>query len=46
MLIAALIQQPEQDEPGSVEYNYQVWRQQRNEQVINDTRTQADVAGE
>ena len=39
-------QQPEPDEPGSVEYNYQVWRQQRNEQVINDTRAQAEDAGE
>ncbi len=39
-------QQPEPDEPGSVEYSYQVWRQQRNENVINETRTQAEVAGE
>ncbi|KAI0348333.1 hypothetical protein BDW22DRAFT_1350515 [Trametopsis cervina] len=38
------MRQPEPDEPGSVEYNYQVWRQQRNEQVINETSEQADVA--
>ncbi|KAI0814821.1 hypothetical protein BC629DRAFT_1467282 [Irpex lacteus] len=38
------MRQPEPDEPGSVEYNYQVWRQQRNEQVISETRAQADVA--
>ncbi|KAJ3557772.1 hypothetical protein NM688_g1286 [Phlebia brevispora] len=39
------MRQPEPDEPGSVEYNYQVWRQQRNEQAINDTRAQAEDAG-
>ena len=38
-------QQPEPDEPGSVEYNYQVWRQSRNEQVILDTSAQAEDAG-
>ncbi|THH01214.1 hypothetical protein EW026_g1443 [Hermanssonia centrifuga] len=38
------MRQPEPDEPGSVEYSYQVWRQQRNENVINETRTQAEVA--
>ncbi|KAI0714649.1 hypothetical protein C8Q76DRAFT_795507 [Earliella scabrosa] len=31
------MRQPEVDEPGSVQYNYQVWRQQRNEQVIEAT---------
>ncbi|KAI8980557.1 hypothetical protein BD414DRAFT_492558 [Trametes punicea] len=35
------MRQPEADEPGSVQYNYQVWRQQRNEQVIEDTHKQA-----
>ncbi|EKM61656.1 uncharacterized protein PHACADRAFT_248390 [Phanerochaete carnosa HHB-10118-sp] len=38
------MRQPEPDEPGSMEYNYQVWRQQRNENIINETRAQADVA--
>ena len=38
-------QQTEADEPGSVQYNYQVWRQQRNENVIKDTQTQAPIAG-
>ncbi|KAH9948210.1 hypothetical protein B0H21DRAFT_890681 [Amylocystis lapponica] len=38
------MRQPEADEPGSVQYNYQVWRQQRNEQVIATTRAQAEVA--
>ena len=32
-------------EPGSVQYNYQVWRQQRNDNVIKDTQTQAPIAG-
>ncbi|OBZ68569.1 WD repeat-containing protein mip1 [Grifola frondosa] len=38
------MRQPEADEPGSVQYNYQVWRQQRNEQVIGETQRQAEVA--
>lgn len=38
------MRQPEPDEPGSVDYNHQVWRQQRNENIINETRAQADVA--
>jgi regulator-associated protein of mTOR len=40
-----VLQQAEPDEPGSVQYNYQVWRQQRNEQINNETQTQAAVAG-
>ena len=28
-----------------MEYNYQVWRQSRNEQVILDTSAQAEDAG-
>lgn len=32
------------DEPGSTQYNYQIWRQQRNEQTDNETRSQAEVA--
>ncbi|KAG6849018.1 hypothetical protein H0H93_011963, partial [Arthromyces matolae] len=31
------MRQAEPDEPGSVQYNYQVWRQQRNEQVQQET---------
>ncbi|KAK2464771.1 hypothetical protein APHAL10511_003189 [Amanita phalloides] len=38
------MRQAEADEPGSVQYNYQVWRQQRNEQVISDTQAQAPLA--
>lgn len=37
-------QQPEVDEPGSVQYNYQVWRQQQNEHVVEDTEKQAREA--
>ena len=39
-------QQPEVDEPGSVQYNYQVWRQQQNEHVVEDTEKQAREARE
>ncbi|TFY55214.1 hypothetical protein EVJ58_g8388 [Rhodofomes roseus] len=38
------MRQPEADEPGSVQYNYQLWRQQRNEQVLSTTRTQGEIA--
>ncbi|RDX50537.1 hypothetical protein OH76DRAFT_1512681 [Lentinus brumalis] len=38
------MRQPEVDEPGSVQYNYQVWRQQRNEQVYEATEKQAREA--
>ncbi|KIK63862.1 hypothetical protein GYMLUDRAFT_40943 [Collybiopsis luxurians FD-317 M1] len=38
------MRQAEADEPGSIQYNYQIWRQQRNEQVENETRSQAEVA--
>ncbi|KAG1848524.1 hypothetical protein DFJ58DRAFT_796171 [Suillus subalutaceus] len=38
------MRQTEADEPGSVQYNYQVWRQQRNEQVITETQRQSIVA--
>uniref|UniRef100_D8PM15 Raptor N-terminal CASPase-like domain-containing protein n=1 Tax=Schizophyllum commune (strain H4-8 / FGSC 9210) TaxID=578458 RepID=D8PM15_SCHCM len=34
----------EADEPGSIEYNYQVWRQQRNEIVNVETEHQAPIA--
>ncbi|THH30240.1 hypothetical protein EUX98_g3964 [Antrodiella citrinella] len=38
------MRQPEADEPGSDQYNYQVWRQKRNEQIIAETESQAKVA--
>ena len=38
------MQQAEADEPGSIEYNYQVWRQQRNEIVNVETEHQAPIA--
>ncbi|KAJ8501646.1 hypothetical protein ONZ45_g12060 [Pleurotus djamor] len=38
------MRQTEADEPGSVQYNYQVWRQQRNESVIDETSKQAEHA--
>ncbi|KAI0042582.1 hypothetical protein FA95DRAFT_1564189 [Auriscalpium vulgare] len=40
------MRQAEADEPGSLEYNYQAWRQQRNEQVLAETRAHAEVAEE
>ncbi|KAG6812628.1 hypothetical protein H0H92_001711 [Tricholoma furcatifolium] len=38
------MRQAEPDEPGSVQYNYQVWRQQRNEQIQVDTSRQSAPA--
>ncbi|KAH7886310.1 hypothetical protein F5I97DRAFT_1879356 [Phlebopus sp. FC_14] len=38
------MRQAEADEPGSIQYNYQVWRQQRNEQVLAETQSQILVA--
>lgn len=38
-------QQAEADEPGSVQYNYQIWRQQRVDQVLQETQAQAHLAG-
>ncbi|KAJ3493649.1 hypothetical protein NLJ89_g10966 [Agrocybe chaxingu] len=38
------MRQTEADEPGSVQYNYQVWRQMRNEQVIKETQAQSLVS--
>ncbi|KDR78409.1 hypothetical protein GALMADRAFT_245577 [Galerina marginata CBS 339.88] len=38
------MRQTEADEPGSVQYNYQVWRQLRNDQVIKETDAQAPLA--
>lgn len=42
----SVLQQAEADEPGSVQYNYQVWRQQRNGRVISEIETQIEVARE
>lgn len=38
------MRQAEADEPGSVEYNYQVWRQQRNEQLITEAQPKTTQA--
>lgn len=38
------MRQPESQEPGSVHYNEQMWRQQRNEKVLQETQAQAEVA--
>jgi len=38
------MRQTEADEPGSIQYNYQVWRQQRNEQVDGRTKIQSEAA--
>ncbi|KAF5351586.1 hypothetical protein D9758_007263 [Tetrapyrgos nigripes] len=40
------MRQTEADEPGSIQYDYQVWRQQRNEQVESEVRTQVDIASQ
>ncbi|KAJ3722358.1 raptor N-terminal caspase like domain-containing protein [Lentinula raphanica] len=41
-----IVSVPKTDEPGSVQYNYQTRRQQRNEQVDTETRSQAEVASD
>ncbi|KAF7302526.1 WD-REPEATS-REGION domain-containing protein [Mycena chlorophos] len=38
------MRQAEADEPGSIQFNYQMWRQQRNETVIEETARQVDLA--
>ncbi|PPQ79360.1 hypothetical protein CVT25_002630 [Psilocybe cyanescens] len=38
------MRQTEADEPGSIQYNYQVWRQLRNDQVTKETDAQAPLA--
>ncbi|KAK0233895.1 raptor N-terminal caspase like domain-containing protein [Armillaria fumosa] len=38
------MRQTEADEPGSIQYNHQVWRQRRNEKVDVETRSQAEIA--
>lgn len=35
----------EAEEPGSLEYNKRLWRRTRNEQIINETQPQKDIAG-
>ncbi|KAI0321261.1 hypothetical protein OF83DRAFT_1100511 [Amylostereum chailletii] len=38
------MRQSEADESGSVEYNYQTWRQQRNEKTTAETQAQGEIA--
>lgn len=38
------MRQPEAHEPGSVQYNQQMWRQQRNEKILQDSFGQAELA--
>jgi regulator-associated protein of mTOR len=40
------MRQSEADEPGSVQYNHQVWRQQQSERIMADTEYQVQEAGE
>lgn len=40
------MRQPEAQEPGSVQYNEQMWRQQRNEKMEKETVAQAELASE
>lgn len=40
------MRQPEAEEPGSIQYNEQMWRQQRNEGIIQETQAQIDIARE
>ena len=39
------LKQTEADEPGSVQYNYQVWKRERNDHVSRDTSAQAPITG-
>ncbi|KAJ7292684.1 hypothetical protein C8J57DRAFT_1160952 [Mycena rebaudengoi] len=38
------MRQAEADEPGSIQFNYQLWRQTRNETVIDETQQQVELA--
>ncbi|KAF7347293.1 Target of rapamycin complex 1 subunit mip1 [Mycena venus] len=38
------MRQAEADEPGSIQFNYQLWRQQRNETVIDETQQHIEIA--
>ncbi|KAJ7082524.1 hypothetical protein C8R43DRAFT_1052351 [Mycena crocata] len=38
------MRQAEADEPGSIQFNYQVWRQNRNENVLDETGRQSEIA--
>ena len=40
-----IFQQVESHEPGSTTYNEQLWRRSRNEKIIGETQTQAEIAG-
>jgi len=42
--LTVVVKQTEADEAGSIQYNYQVWRQQRNDQVLTVTESQSEVA--
>lgn len=35
----------ESHEPGSTTYNAQLWRRSRNEKIVGETQTQAEIAG-
>ncbi|KAJ7762335.1 hypothetical protein DFH07DRAFT_407956 [Mycena maculata] len=38
------MRQAEADEPGSIQFNYQLWRQTRNENVIDETQRHIEIA--
>ncbi|KAJ6454525.1 raptor N-terminal caspase like domain-containing protein [Mycena vitilis] len=38
------MRQAEADEPGSIQFNYQLWRQGRNENVIDETQQHIEIA--
>ncbi|KAJ6601189.1 hypothetical protein DFH09DRAFT_1127079 [Mycena vulgaris] len=38
------MRQAEADEPGSIQFNYQVWRQTRNDNVIDETQRHTEIA--
>ncbi|KAJ7715065.1 hypothetical protein B0H16DRAFT_1806526 [Mycena metata] len=38
------MRQAEADEPGSIQFNYQLWRQTRNENVIDETQQHIEIA--
>lgn len=37
------LQQSENDEPGSLKYNEQLWRRERNEQITKEAKTASDI---
>ncbi|KAJ7511862.1 hypothetical protein B0H11DRAFT_2268846 [Mycena galericulata] len=38
------MRQAEADEPGSIQFNYQVWRQNRNDTVLDETQQHIEIA--